>query len=83
MFFNRKESLEALLRCSLLLISGASGADYWPRSRSFRLRGLERGKSWRVRDYANSLEPVVISDDKPELYRAFKDYLFVEVSAMD
>ncbi|MEA1997057.1 MAG: alpha-galactosidase, partial [Gemmatimonadota bacterium] len=55
-------------------------AEHWSRLKPLALHGLEPGRAYRVRDYANDLDLGTVSGDKPELCRAFKEFLLLEVS---
>ena len=57
-------------------------AETWSRVTPLRLRGLEPGTTYRVRDYANDIDLGTVSGDKPEISRAFKDQLLLEVSPL-
>ncbi|HUU28413.1 MAG TPA: alpha-galactosidase [archaeon] len=57
-------------------------ADQWSRAEPLVLRGLEQGKTYRVRDYANNLDLGRVSGDNPVLYRAFKDFLLIELTPL-
>jgi len=56
-------------------------ADYWSRRVRIELRGLEKGKVYRVKDYSRNVDLGTVSGDQPYLSRAFKDYLLLEVVA--
>ena len=58
-------------------------AERWSRIRPLVLRGLEPGKTYRVTDYASSLDLGTVSGDKPELRCSFKECLLLEVSPVD
>ncbi len=58
-------------------------AEIWSRLKPLRLRGLEPGMTYRVRDYANDIDLGTVSGDKPEVSRAFKSHLLLEVSPLD
>ncbi|MEA2064575.1 MAG: glycoside hydrolase family 36 protein [Gemmatimonadota bacterium] len=57
-------------------------AERWSRVSPLTLRGLEPGTTYRVRDYANDSDLGTVSGDKPEIVRAFKEYLLLEVSPL-
>jgi alpha-galactosidase len=53
--------------------------DHWSRMNPLELRGLEQGKTYRVRDYVNDIDLGTVSGDKSEIKRGFKDHLLLEV----
>ncbi|MCD6359767.1 MAG: alpha-galactosidase, partial [Armatimonadetes bacterium] len=58
-------------------------APIWSSRRRIELRGLEKGKQYRVREYAAGIDLGVVSGDKPFIYRGFKDQLLLEVSPVN
>jgi len=58
-------------------------AETWSRVEPLKLRGLEPGKTYRVRDYADELDLGTVPGDNPEINRAFKGHLLLEVSPLD
>jgi len=57
-------------------------APYWSATRPIELRGLEKGRKYRVRDYANGIDLGEVSGDKPLLNRGFKEQLLLEVKPL-
>ena len=54
-------------------------ADYWPLGRPIELRGLDKGNSYEVYDYANGRPLGAISGSEARLNIAFKDSLLLRV----
>ncbi|MBN2290369.1 MAG: alpha-galactosidase, partial [Candidatus Glassbacteria bacterium] len=57
-------------------------AGTWSRVVPLKLRGLEPGKTYRVRDYAGGIDLGTVSGDRPEISLAFKEHLLLEVSPL-
>jgi alpha-galactosidase len=57
-------------------------ADNWSVGRPIRLRGLETGRKYRVKDYANGLDLGTVSGDNPLIFRAFMEHLLLEVTPL-
>ncbi len=74
--FDRPEA--HVVRKNGSLYYGFFAAD-WSRGRVLELRGLEKGKTYRVRDYANDLDLGTVSGDRPAIHHAFKEHLLLEV----
>ncbi len=55
-------------------------AERWSRATPLTLRGLEPGRAYRVRDYADERDLGVITSAKPLLPVAFKDSLLLELT---
>ena len=51
-------------------------------SGKIEMRGLDKGREYRVVDYANNKELGIIKGDKPYLKVSFDDYLLLEVSPL-
>jgi len=58
-------------------------ADYWSRQKPIILRGLQRNKTYKVRDYANDRNLGEIHGNNPVLKIAFKESLLLEVIPLD
>ncbi|OGG05177.1 MAG: hypothetical protein A3F83_08330 [Candidatus Glassbacteria bacterium RIFCSPLOWO2_12_FULL_58_11] len=57
-------------------------APYWSVGLPLELRGLEPGRKYRVRDYAEGLDLGLVSAENPVIRRGFKDQLLLEVSPL-
>ena len=57
-------------------------AENWSKGASLQLRGLEKGRTYRVRDYANDLDLGTVSGDDPVIHHAFKDHLLLEATPL-
>jgi alpha-galactosidase len=55
-------------------------ADYWYSRDKLELRGLEKGKIYRVLDYANAVDMGTVSGDDPQLAVSFKESLLLELT---
>jgi len=58
-------------------------ADYWPRSKTIELRGLDQDKSYEVFDYAHDRNLGIIKGSKPLLNIGFKESLLIRVRIAD
>jgi alpha-galactosidase len=54
-------------------------AEAWPRTAAIELRGLEKGKTYEVFDYANGRAVGRVSGERPEVKVGFKGSLLVRV----
>ncbi|MFH1068630.1 MAG: hypothetical protein V1794_03315, partial [Candidatus Glassbacteria bacterium] len=54
-------------------------APLWSIGLPIELRGLEKGRRYSVRDWANGIDFGSLSGDDPVIHRAFRDYLLLEV----
>ncbi|MBN2288729.1 MAG: alpha-galactosidase [Candidatus Glassbacteria bacterium] len=57
-------------------------ADDWSKGASLPLRGLERDKTYSVRDYARGLDLGTVSGGRPVIHHAFKECLLLEVTPL-
>jgi alpha-galactosidase len=57
-------------------------APYWNKAKAITLRGLEKGRRYSVRNYADDIDLGVVSGDNPVLNMAFKEQLLLEVSPL-
>ena len=55
-------------------------ADNWSTGRPLELRGLDRDKSYRVRDWVNGVELGTVQGSKPLVHQAFKVHLLLEAT---
>lgn len=57
-------------------------ADWWPVTRPLRLRGLESGVRYRVRNYLTGEELGVVDGAGASLRKAFKEFLLLEAAPL-
>jgi len=58
-------------------------AENWSNRIAIELRGLEQGKTYRVRDYANDIDLGTVSAGAPVIFRGFKEHLLLEATPLD